>query len=183
MFVYTVQTRKKDIMKNRRKSDTHAVAVPQTASVSKEEVSTAVTRNPSREEQFATKADLKRTEKYLVKMVKQAILILSQRMDRMEVGFNQRMDDKEALDAEKAVAKETLDAERAVGKETLDAERAVAKETLDAERVANIHRRLDDIIVLIEEKSEKMLFKEAFIFAILVATLLALYEILKAILL
>ena len=57
-------------MKNRRKSDTHAAAVPQTASVSKEEVSTAVTRNPNREEQFATKADLKRTEKYLVKMVK-----------------------------------------------------------------------------------------------------------------
>ena len=157
-------------MKNRRKSDTHAAAVPQTASASKEEVSTAVPRNPDREEQFATKADLKRTEKYLVKMVKQAILFLSQRMDRMEVGFNQRMDDKEALDAERAVAKETLDAER-----------AVAKETLDAERVANIHRRLDDIIVLIEEKSEKMLFKEAFIFAILVATLLALYEILKAI--
>ena len=91
-------------------------------------------------------------------------------MDRMEVGFNQRMDDKEAMDAERAAAKEALDAER-----------AVAKETLDAERVANIHRRLDDIIVLIEEKSEKMLFKEAFIFAILVATLLALYEILKAI--
>lgn len=137
-------------MKNRRKSDTHAAAVPQTASASKEEVSTAVPRNPNREEQFATKADLKRMEKHLVKMIKQAILFLSQRMDRMEVGFNQRMDDKEAM---------------------------------DAERVANIHRRLDDIIALIEEKSEKMLFKRAFIFAILVATLLALYEILKAILL
>ena len=153
-------------MKNRRKSDTHAAAVPQPVSAGKEEVSTAVIRNPNREEQFATKADLKRTEKYLVKMVKQAILFLSQRMDRMEASFNQRMDDKEALDAERAVAKETLDAER-----------AVAKEALDAERVANIHRRLDDIIALIEEKSEKMLFKNAFMFAILVATLLALYEI------
>lgn len=148
-------------MKNRRKSDTHVAAVPQTASASKEEVSTAVTRNSNREEQFATKADLKRTEKYLVKMVKQAILFLSQRMDRMEVGFNQRMDDKEPMDAE----------------------RAAAKEALDTERVANIHRRLDVVIALIEEKSEKMLFKRAFIFAILVATLLALYEILKAVLL
>ncbi len=119
----------------RRKQGKHSAALPETqpAGARETEAKTVVMTNRELEEKFATKEELKHSEKFLVVKTEQEIQLLSQQMRSMETNLTQKIDANEARSVERIDASETnltqkIDASETNLTQKIDANEARADE-------------------------------------------------------
>ena len=169
----------------RRKHGKHSAALPETQPAGARETvaKTGAMTNRELEEKFATKEDLKQSEKFLIVKTEQEIQLLSQQMRSMETNLTQRIDANEArADEFRSDVHRQFEANEARSVERTNASEARIFDRLN-EFKSDVNRQIQtmgkSLESMIKQQSEKNLYKTAFIVVIIGASLIVVYQFVK----
>ena len=136
-------------MTNQRKHGKHSAALPETqpAGASETVAKTGAMTNRELEEKFATKEELKQSEKFLVEKTEHEKQLHSQELRSVETNLTQKIDASEAnltqkIDANEARSVERTNASEANLTQKIDASEANLTQKIDANE-ANLTQKID----------------------------------------
>ena len=153
-------------MTNQRKHGKHSAALPETqpAGASETVAKTGAMTNRELEEKFATKEELKQSEKFLVEKTEHEKQLHSQELRSVETNLTQK------IDASEANLTQKIDANEARGIERTNASEARIFDRLN-EFKSEVYRQVEtmgkSLESMIEQQSEKNLYKTAFLVVII----------------